>query len=99
MQSPELLEQTASERLTLDQEYEMQQSWFHDENSNFYYLKKKLSNNFRDAQNQARSDELIGIFKGKLRNCYNNELMLQGMLVLFRKQNNGCCHINAIKKR
>lgn len=41
MQSPELLEQTASERLTLDQEYEMQQSWFHDENSNFYYLKKK----------------------------------------------------------
>ena len=33
MQSPELLEQTASERLTLDQEYEMQQSWFLDENS------------------------------------------------------------------
>ena len=33
MQSPELLEQTASERLTLDQEYEMQQSWFQDENS------------------------------------------------------------------
>lgn len=32
MQSPELLEQTASERLTLDQEYEMQQSWFLDEN-------------------------------------------------------------------
>lgn len=40
MQSPELLEQTASERLTLDQEYEMQQSWFHDENSNFYCLKR-----------------------------------------------------------
>ena len=33
MQSPELLEQTASERLTLDQEYEMQQSWFLDEKS------------------------------------------------------------------
>ena len=33
MQSPELLEQTASERLTLDQEYEMQQSWFLDKNS------------------------------------------------------------------
>ncbi|KAJ7371125.1 N-acetyltransferase 9 [Desmophyllum pertusum] len=32
MQSPELLGQTASERLTLDQEYEMQQSWFQDEN-------------------------------------------------------------------
>ena len=37
MQSPELLEQTASERLTLDQEYEMQQSWFQDENSNIYF--------------------------------------------------------------
>lgn len=32
MQSPELLEQTASDRQTLDQEYEMQQSWFSDEN-------------------------------------------------------------------
>ena len=37
MQSPELLEQTASERLTLDQEYEMQQSWFQDENSKTSY--------------------------------------------------------------
>lgn len=44
MQSPELLEQTASERLTLDQEYEMQQSWFQDENSNFIFLKKIFSN-------------------------------------------------------
>ena len=33
MQSHELLEQTASERLTLEQEYDMQQSWFQDENS------------------------------------------------------------------
>ncbi|KAK3742966.1 hypothetical protein QZH41_000206 [Actinostola sp. cb2023] len=33
MQSPELLEQTASERLTLNQEYDMQQSWCEDENS------------------------------------------------------------------
>ena len=33
MQSPELLEQTASERLTLEQEYDMQNSWFQDENS------------------------------------------------------------------
>jgi len=42
MQSHELLEQTASERLTLDQEYEMQQSWFNDENSNIYYLEKNI---------------------------------------------------------
>lgn len=33
MQSAELLEQTASERLTLEQEYDMQRSWFQDENS------------------------------------------------------------------
>ena len=33
MQSTELLEQTASERLSLEQEYDMQQSWFQDENS------------------------------------------------------------------
>ncbi|KAK2571860.1 N-acetyltransferase 9-like protein [Acropora cervicornis] len=33
MQSAELLEQTASERLTLEQEYDMQRSWFQDENN------------------------------------------------------------------
>ena len=33
MQSPALLAQTASERLTLEQEYQMQQSWYQDENS------------------------------------------------------------------
>ena len=33
MQSTELLEQTASKRLSLEQEYDMQQSWFQDENS------------------------------------------------------------------
>jgi hypothetical protein len=33
MQSPELLEQTASERLTISQEYDMQRSWYEDENS------------------------------------------------------------------
>lgn len=42
MQSPELLEQTASERLTLDQEYEMQQSWFLDENSMSVMLSLKV---------------------------------------------------------
>ena len=64
MQSPELLEQTASERLTLDQEYEMQQSWFQDENSklNFIFL-KKLFPNFKiilgmHAKNQTGSDDL-----------------------------------------
>ncbi|GIY15526.1 n-acetyltransferase 9-like protein [Caerostris extrusa] len=31
MQSPELLELTASEPLTLEQEYQMQQSWYEDD--------------------------------------------------------------------
>ena len=38
MQNEELLDKTASERLTLDQEYEMQKKWFHDEDSMFYFL-------------------------------------------------------------
>ncbi|KAF9573060.1 N-acetyltransferase 9, partial [Lunasporangiospora selenospora] len=33
MQSPELLEMTASEPLTIEEEYEMQRSWREDENS------------------------------------------------------------------
>ncbi|XP_029190977.2 N-acetyltransferase 9-like protein isoform X1 [Acropora millepora] len=42
MQSAELLEQTASERLTLEQEYDMQRSWFQDENKcTFIILDKK----------------------------------------------------------
>lgn len=42
MQSPELLEQTASERLTLEQEYDMQNSWFQDENKcTFIILDKR----------------------------------------------------------
>ena len=34
MQDPVLREQTASEPLTLEQEYEMQLSWMEDKNSN-----------------------------------------------------------------
>jgi len=33
MRDPELLETTASESLSLEEEYEMQKSWRHDENS------------------------------------------------------------------
>ena len=36
MQDPVLLEQTASEPLTLEQEYEMQVSWTEDKNSKEY---------------------------------------------------------------
>ena len=39
MQNEELLDKTASERLTLGQEYEMQQKWFHDEDSMLYFLR------------------------------------------------------------
>lgn len=38
MQNEELLDKTASERLTLEQEYQMQQKWFHDEDSMFWFL-------------------------------------------------------------
>ncbi|XP_032231256.1 N-acetyltransferase 9-like protein isoform X2 [Nematostella vectensis] len=45
MQSPELLEQTASERLMLQQEYDMQQSWLNDENKcTFIVLDKQKWN-------------------------------------------------------
>ena len=33
MKSPELLEATASEPLTLEEEYDMQQKWHHDADS------------------------------------------------------------------
>ncbi len=37
MQNDELLEKTASERLTLDEEYQMQQKWFNDEDSKTFH--------------------------------------------------------------
>ena len=36
MQSEELLEKTASERLSLEQEYEMQQKWHNDADSELF---------------------------------------------------------------
>lgn len=39
MSNPELLKLTASEPLTLDQEYEMQETWRNDEDSMFYHPK------------------------------------------------------------
>lgn len=41
MSNPELLKLTASEPLTLDQEYEMQETWRNDEDSmDFRYFNK-----------------------------------------------------------
>ncbi len=36
MKNQELLELTASDPLTLEQEYEMQQSWYEDEDSKYF---------------------------------------------------------------
>lgn len=38
MKEPLLLEATASEPLTLEQEYEMHHSWTQDPNSNFFFV-------------------------------------------------------------
>lgn len=56
MQSPELLEQTASERLTLDQEYEMQQSWFQDENK---CMAGDVNLFFEDSQREVAEIEIM----------------------------------------
>lgn len=40
MKSPELQETTASEPLTLDEEYEMQQTWLNSEDSKTCYLQQ-----------------------------------------------------------
>ena len=37
MQTEELLNQTASEKLTLEQEYEMQQKWYQDKDSEILF--------------------------------------------------------------
>ncbi|KXJ14940.1 N-acetyltransferase 9-like protein isoform X1 [Exaiptasia diaphana] len=56
MQSSELLAQTASERLTLDQEYEMQKSWYEDTNKcTFIVLDKR-----RWRQSADEIDSMVG---------------------------------------
>lgn len=46
MSDPELLKLTASEPLTIDQEYEMQETWRNDEDSTFYCLLENFWNVF-----------------------------------------------------
>lgn len=43
MSDPELLKLTASEPLSLDQEYEMQETWRNDEDSTFIFFKFNIS--------------------------------------------------------
>lgn len=46
MLDPELLKLTASEPLTLDQEYDMQETWRNDEDSAFLYYYRQISLSF-----------------------------------------------------
>ncbi|GIX93150.1 n-acetyltransferase 9-like protein [Caerostris darwini] len=56
MQSPELLELTASEPLTLEQEYQMQQSWYEDDDKcTFIVLDKQM---LKESKNEV--DSMIG---------------------------------------
>ncbi|XP_031554134.1 N-acetyltransferase 9-like protein [Actinia tenebrosa] len=57
MQSPELLEQTASERLTLSQEYDMQRSWYEDEHKCTFLILDKRK--WMDTE-QNEIDSMVG---------------------------------------
>lgn len=51
MESDELRQQTASERLSLDEEYEMQQTWLNDDDSEYMSSQFIIHNSFFTKDN------------------------------------------------
>ncbi|KAF9949151.1 N-acetyltransferase 9 [Mortierella alpina] len=60
MQSPELLEMTASEPLTLEEEYEMQESWRVDENKCTFIILAKESPEIEIIAENALAQKMVG---------------------------------------
>ncbi|KAI7824049.1 N-acetyltransferase 9 [Gamsiella multidivaricata] len=60
MQSPELLEMTASEPLTLEEEYEMQESWRVDENKCTFIILSRESPNQEITRTNALAQKMVG---------------------------------------
>ncbi|KAF9289986.1 N-acetyltransferase 9 [Mortierella alpina] len=60
MQSPELLEMTASEPLTLEEEYEMQESWRVDENKCTFIILAKTSSELEITAENALAQKMVG---------------------------------------
>ncbi|KAG0019878.1 N-acetyltransferase 9 [Entomortierella chlamydospora] len=60
MQSPELLEMTASEPLTLKEEYEMQESWRIDENKCTFIILGKESPDQEITPENALAQKMVG---------------------------------------
>ncbi|CAO3566874.1 unnamed protein product [Mortierella alpina] len=60
MQSPELLEMTASEPLTLEEEYEMQESWRVDENKCTFIILAKENPELEITAENALAQKMVG---------------------------------------
>ncbi|KAK3841850.1 MAG: N-acetyltransferase 9-like protein [Linnemannia gamsii] len=60
MQSPELLEMTASEPLTIEEEYEMQESWRVDENKCTFIILARESPNQEITPENALAQPMVG---------------------------------------
>ncbi|KAM7447569.1 N-acetyltransferase 9 [Porites harrisoni] len=79
MQSPELLEQTASERLTLEQEYDMQNSWFQDENKcTFIILDKRKWLQLETTETECMAGDVNLFLDDSRRDVAEIEIMIAG---------------------
>ena len=71
MQSKELLEKTASERLTLDKEYEMQQKWLRDEDKCTFIVLNKYQ--YENTNLSDDTEKEVVAMVGDVNLFFNNE--------------------------